>query len=94
MANPVVGDWEAAFVPQRNFRLAQTFARQQQPRLLTVYTDADFAGDEGIGHSGFANTLGSHNLSVACKTQSVIALSSGESELYALDWAAQRGLGF
>ena len=37
--------------------------------------------------------LGSHCLSTVCKTQSVIALSSGESEFYALGSAAQRGLG-
>ncbi len=37
--------------------------------------------------------LGYHYLSTACETQSVIALSSGESEFYALGSAAQRGFG-
>ncbi len=99
MANPVVGDWKAlkrlcSFL-KGTPRLVQTFCRQPLPSVLTVYTDADFAGDERTRKSttGIANVLGSHRLSVVCKTQSVIALSSGESEFYALGSAAQRGLG-
>jgi hypothetical protein len=99
MANPTVGDWKAlkrlcSFLRGAP-RLVQTFVRQPLPEVLTVYTDADFAGDERTRKSttGIANCLGYHSLSVVCKTQSVIALSSGESEFYALGSAAQRGLG-
>ncbi len=96
MANPTVGDWRAlkrlcSFL-KGNPRLVQTFVRQQLPSMLTVYTDADFAGDEGTRKSttGMANVLGAHSLFVVRKTQSVIALWSGESEFYALGSAAQR----
>jgi hypothetical protein len=99
MSSPVVGDLKAlrrlcSFLKGAH-RIVQTFQPQKLPTELTVFTDADFAGCEKSRKSttGIANMLGSHCLSTVCKTQSVIALSSGESEFYALGSAAQRGLG-
>ena len=99
MASPCVGDLKAlkrlcSFLKGAP-RIVQTFEPQELPSVFEVYTDADFAGCERTRKSttGIATMLGSHCLSTYCKTQSVIALSSGESEFYALGSASTRGLG-
>lgn len=62
---------------------------------LTVYSDANWAGDRVTrkSTSGGAARLGNHTLKTLSKTQSVIALSSAESELYGLIKATAEGLG-
>ena len=52
---------------------------------LHIYTDSDWAGDRETSKStyGGAVTWGRHTLKTWATTQAMIALSSGEDELYA-----------
>ena len=62
-------------------RAVQTFVWQGTPKVLKAYTDSDFAGCTRTRRStsGYCALWGLHCLSVKCKHQSVIALSSGEA---------------
>ena len=62
---------------------------------LSIFTDADWAGDKVTRKSttGGCIMLGSHLLKAWSKTQTLVALSSGESELYATLKASSEGLG-
>ena len=72
------------------------FAYQRDVWAINCFTDADWAGDAGTRKSTSASSvcMGDHMCSSWSKTQTVIALSSGESEFYALSLCAARGLGF
>ena len=61
---------------------------------LNVYADADWAGCPTTrkSTSGFAVTLLGATIHVGSGTQAVVALSSAESELYAVGTAAQEVL--
>ena len=76
-------------------RIVQRFKFQALPTVLTVECDSDFAGCQRTrkSTSGFVAMLGAHNISAVCKTQSVIALSSGEAEFYSVGGAVMRALG-
>jgi len=76
-------------------RIVQRFKFQALPTVLTVECDSDFAGCQRTrkSTSGFVAMLGAHNISAVCKTQSVIALSSGEAEFYSVGGAVMRSLG-
>ena len=65
------------------------------PSRLTVYCDADHAGDVETrrSRSGMALMWGAHLLKHGGAVQSTIALSSGEPEYYAMLRAASHGLG-
>ena len=67
-------------------RYVQVFAWQSMPSELQTYTDSDWAGDRVSRKSTSGGVLmcGSHLLKSWSSTQPVIALSSGEAELYAL----------
>ena len=99
MSSPCEGDWTMLKRVCRYLidtpRLVQVFKYQKQPTELHVYCDADHAGDKKTRKSttGIATMLGTHCLSTTCKTQSVIALSSGESEFYAMGSATSRAIG-
>ena len=56
------------------------------PSTVTAYTDSDWAGDKEsrMSTSGGLLMLGKHLIKSWSSTQKVIALSSGEAELYAL----------
>ena len=68
---------------------------QAETRELKIYTDANWAGDKRTrkSTSGGAIFIGDHLIKSWSKTQSVIALSSAESELYGSIKAAAEGLG-
>ena len=62
---------------------------------LFVYTDSDWAGCRRTRRSTSGGSImrGRHFLKAWCKTQGLVALSSGEAELYALVKASSEGLG-
>ena len=76
-------------------RLIQRYAMQAIPEQLTGYSDADFAGCTTSRKSTSSSIVffGKHLLRSSSTTQSVIALSSGESEFYAAVKAASVLLG-
>ena len=71
------------------------FKWQQVPSKVRIFTDADWAGckESRKSTSGGCICVGSHCLKTWSKTQSLIALSSGESEFYAALKASAEGLG-
>lgn len=99
MANPRNGDWQRLKRLGRYFkgrpRLQQIFEWQRGPIPLKIYSDADWAGCRETRRSttGGCVMLGKHTIKGWSKTQSLVALSSGESELYATLKAAAEGLG-
>ena len=76
-------------------RLVQRYRMQDMPIQLTAFSDADFAGCT-TSRKSTSNSLvffGNHLLRASSTTQSVIALSSGESEFYAAVKSASVSLG-
>ena len=67
-----------------NPRLIWKFPYQQQPKSVDVYVDADFAARETMlrSTSGVAEFYGRSPIEFGSSTQSVRALSTGESEFY------------
>ena len=67
-------------------RLVQAFEWQDLPTELLKFTDSDWAGDRDTrkSTSSGAITWGWHTLKAWLATQQVIALSSGEADLYVL----------
>ena len=67
-------------------RMIQHFEFQDMPGKVTTYTDSDWAGDKVSrkSTSGGVIMLGKHVVKTWSSSQQVIALSSGEAELYAL----------
>ena len=76
-------------------RLVQRFVWQQPSKLVETFVDSDWAGCKATcrSTSGGAILLGSHTVSTWSTTQAVVALSSGEAELYALTKGAAHTLG-
>ena len=76
-------------------RLVQRYMMQDMPVQLTAFSDADFAGCTTSRKSTSSSLVffGSHLLRASSTTQSVIALSSGESEFYAAVKSASVSLG-
>lgn len=76
-------------------RLKQWFHWQASQRKIVTYSDADWAGCKATRKSttGGAIIVGCHTVKGWNKTQTLIALSSGESELYATLRAAAETLG-
>ena len=76
-------------------RLIWIFKWQGPDAHLEIWCDANWAGCKlsRKSTSGGAIKLGTHTLRTYSKTQSNIALSSAESELYAMVKAASEGLG-
>jgi len=71
------------------------FVHQKDTKELVCYVDSDWAGCTRTrkSTSGGVVTLGAHCVKTWSSTQSVIALSSGEAEFYALIEGASRSLG-
>ena len=90
MAKPREGDWLKLKRVARYLvgapRLVQAFEWQDLPTELLKFTDSDWAGDRDTrkSTSGGAITWGWHTLKAWLATQQVIALSSGEADLYVL----------
>ena len=90
MSSPTVGCWErlkrlGRYLIGRT-RVIQRFPYQDVPSRLNVYTDSDFAGCSNTrkSSSGGVAMLGKCVVKTWSSNQSVIALSSGEAEYYAL----------
>ena len=77
-------------------RLVYTFSYQDLPTNVDIYTDTDFAACKETcrSTSGGVMMLGSHNVRHWSKTQSTLALSSGEAELSAIGSGIAEALGF
>ena len=67
---------------------------QECPREITVYTDSDWATDKATrkSMSSYSEFFGRHLIETSCARQSVVALSSGEAEYYALTRGVAAGL--
>ena len=76
-------------------RMQQLYPWQSSQAILKVYADADWAGCRETRKSttGGCAVLGTHTLKGWSKTQALIALSSGESELHAALKASAEALG-
>eukprot|EP00973_Karenia_brevis_P070922 9856951-Karenia_brevis.AAC.1 len=76
-------------------RLVQEFKWQELPMTVDCYTDSDWAGDRKgrKSTSGGVLMFGFHTIKTWSSTQQVIALSSGEAELYALVKGAAQSKG-
>ncbi len=90
MATPREHDWGALKRVARYLvgatRSIQRFEWQDMPLTVTTFTDSDWAGDRKSRRStsGGVMMLGKHVIKSWSSTQQVIALSSGEAELYAI----------
>ena len=99
MSAPTKGCWERLKRLGRYLvgkpRAVVNFNWQKIPTKLTAYTDADWAGckESRKSTTGGALTVGTHTLKTWSKTQSLVALSSGESEFYAALKASAEALG-
>ena len=99
MSKPTTGDWAKLKRLGRYLvgrpRLQTTYPWQHATSEMVAYTDADWAGDKvnRKSTSGGCVMMGAHVLKCWSKTQSLIALSSGESELYATLRTAAETLG-
>ena len=99
MASPCEHDWWALKKVAKYFvgrpRFVQLFRWQMMPSGLTAYSDSDWAGDRETrkSTSGGMVMLGIHLIKSWSSTQQVIALSSGEAELYALIKATAQAKG-
>ena len=67
-------------------RAVQVFVWQDTPAELVTYVDSDWAGDRGSRKSTSGGMVfrGHHLIKSWSTSRQVIALSSGEAELYAL----------
>ena len=76
-------------------RLQQWFLWQPVQSIMITYSDADWAGCKQTRKSttGGCIMIGAHSIKSWSRTQSLVALSSGESELYACLKAAAETLG-
>jgi hypothetical protein len=76
-------------------RIVTKYKWQPVSNKLTIYSDANWAGDKQTrkSTSGGSIMLNGHWLKSWAKSQSTVALSSAESELYACIKASSEGLG-
>ena len=99
MADPTEGDWlrfkRLGRYLKGKPRIQQLYKWQQEQNVLRVYSDAFWAGCKQSRKSilGGCIKIGEHMIKGWSKIQSLIALSSGESELYAALKAPAEGLG-
>ena len=99
MADPSRGNWTQLERLGRYLkgkpRVQQIFQWQELPKTMKIYSDADWAGCKLTRQSttGGCMTLGWHCIKSWSKIQTLVALSSGESELYATLKAAAEALG-
>ncbi len=99
MAKPRAADWSKLKRLARYLvgapRMVQKFPWQEAPDRLETYTDSDWAGDRKSWKSTSvgAVTWGRHTIKTWSSTQQVIAMPSGEAELYALVKRAAQSYG-
>jgi hypothetical protein len=99
MSTPSVGSWEMLKRIGRYLkgaaRKVQHFMWSSSDEDLSGYADSDWAGSrkDGKSTSGGAIMWGGHLLKSWSTSQTTVALSSGEAELYAVTKAAAQILG-
>ena len=99
MSAPRNGDWTAIKRVVRYLlgkpRLVWKFKWQEGPKFVSAFSDSNWAGchDTRKSISGACIMNGSHLIKSYIRTQSNIALSSGEAEFYALVATASDALG-
>ena len=100
MAKPAEGDWTrlkrlGRYLTSRP-RLQVMFKWQTSRGIVKGFTDADWAGDKVTrkSTSGGCLVIGAHLVNEWAKTLSLVALSSGEGELYAALRASSETFGF
>ena len=76
-------------------RMIIMFNYQSWDGRVVIWTDSDWAGDKfnRKSTSGGVIMLGSHTIKSWASTQSVVALSSGEAEYYAIVNGSSKGMG-
>ena len=100
MARPFEGDWILLKRMGGNLEgtpcVVQRFEWQDESASLDTFVDSDWAGCKPTceSTSGGATVLGTHCISAWSPIQGVIALSSGEAELYAMLKGATMTIGF
>ena len=99
MANPRRSDWDkmlriAKYLKGKP-RYVILFKQQNDVHCINGWGDSDFAGEVTTrkSTSGGLICLGDHVVKSWSSTQTVVALSTGEAELYALNKAAAQSLG-
>jgi len=99
MASPKEGDFlllkRIGRYLQGQPRLLQKFTWQKEPRVAQTHVDSDWAGCKRTCRSTSGGTIsfGNHTLTAWSTTQAVVAMSSGEAELFALTKGAAHTLG-
>ena len=99
MATPTTSDWmrlkRVARYVQQYPRLILRYPFQEYTEKAVLMTDSDWGNEVRTrkSHSGGVIMLGQHCVSHWCRIQPVIALSSGEAELYAAVAGLSRLLG-
>ena len=99
MSSPRQGDWTKLKRVARYLmgapRLVQEFKWQAKGQMVRAHTDSDWAGDKVSrkSTSGGVVSYGDHMIKTWASTQQVVALSSGEAELYALVKGASQAVG-
>jgi hypothetical protein len=101
MAHPVEEDFRAIkrlvryIVGIKAVRFEYPWQEARDAAVLHVFADSDWAGciESRRSTTGGLAMLGRHPVRTWATTQTVVALSSAEAELYSLAEAASRGLG-
>ena len=99
MSKPVNGDWAALKRLGRYLisrpRVVHLFRWQERPTTLTAFSDSNWAGCKRTrkSTSGACYMHGSHLIKAFSRTQSNIALSSGEADFYSMVGASSEALG-
>ena len=99
MSSPKKSDWEKLMRIGRYLlgrpRYVIKFVAQKDVCAINAYGDSDFAADVKTrkSTSGGLVCLGDHVVKSWSSSQSIIALSTGEAELYALNKAAATAMG-
>ena len=99
MSEPTEADWEALKKLGRYLvdksRCIIRFPYQDEVKVLTTWSDTDFAGCKRTRRStsGGVAQIGEHCVKTWSQTQAVVAMSSGEAEYYGMVRASSVGLG-
>ena len=100
MSKPTLRDWAKLKRLGRYFagkpRLVYAYPFQEEVKVATAFSDANWASNacDRKSTSGGVIMLGMHYIKSWSKTQSLVALSSAESELYAVVKTSSEVLGF
>ena len=99
MSRPSLKDWAKLKRLGRYLigrpRLVYKYHCQEEVKVITAYSDANWASNAADRRSTSGGVLmhGLHYIRSWSKTQSLVALSSAESELYAIMKASSQALG-